>query len=163
MGPVVPRRCFPCTRFAVVRRDEEGPGQPVPRALLAARDVEVSAAAARPRIRDFRPWSSRRRRSRLEVWRCIDMTEYGSRPEDDARARAVASLKKKADFRTHLLVYLVVNGALVVIWAMTGAAFFWPVFPIVGWGIGVIFHANDVYGSHEISEEDIRREMERMK
>jgi len=27
----------------------------------------------------------------------------------------------------------------------------------------VIFHAQDVYGRQEISEEDIRREMERMK
>src|SRR5664279_6419847 len=32
---------------------------------------------------------------------------------------------------------MLVNGFLVVIWAMTGAGFFWPVFPIVGWGIGV--------------------------
>jgi 2TM domain len=91
------------------------------------------------------------------------MTEYGTRPEDDARARAVARLKKKADFRNHLLAYLVVNSALVVIWAMTGANFFWPVFPILGWGIGLVFHAQDVYGNHEISEADIRREMEQMK
>ena len=89
--------------------------------------------------------------------------EYGSAPEDDTRARAVARLKKKADFRNHLLAYLVVNTAVVVIWFMTGAHFFWPVFPILGWGIGVVFHAQDVYGTNEISEADIRHEMERMK
>jgi fatty acid desaturase len=81
----------------------------------------------------------------------------------DLRARAVLRLKKKAEFRTHLFVYLVVNAALVVIWAITGAQFFWPMFPIVFWGIGVIFHAQDVYSHREISEEEIRREMERMR
>jgi 2TM domain len=91
------------------------------------------------------------------------MREYGSPPEDDTRARAVASLKKKADFRNHLLAYLVVNAAVVVIWFMTGAHFFWPVFLILGWGIGLVFHAQDVYGANEISEADIRHEMERMK
>ena len=90
------------------------------------------------------------------------MSEYGERPED-ARARAVRSLKKKSDFRNHLLAYLVVNTAIVVIWAMTGSGFFWPVFPILGWGIGVIFHAQDVYGRQEITEDDIRREMERQR
>ena len=89
------------------------------------------------------------------------MSEYGSEPRDDARSRAIARLKKKADFRNHLLAYLVVNAAIVVIWLVTGAHFFWPVFPILGWGIGVVFHAQDVYGTNEISEAEIRREMER--
>jgi hypothetical protein len=91
------------------------------------------------------------------------MSEYGERPQDEARARAIASLRKKADFRNHLLAYLLVNATLVVIWFMTGAHFFWPVFPILGWGIGVVFHAQDVYGNNQISEADIRREMEQMK
>ncbi len=82
--------------------------------------------------------------------------------ETDRRSRAVVRLRKKREFRTHLFVYVVVNAALIVIWAVTGAGFFWPVFPLLGWGIGVVFHAQDAYGNHEISEEDIRREMERM-
>jgi hypothetical protein len=49
------------------------------------------------------------------------------------RACAVKRWKKQRDFRIHLLMYLLVNGSLIVIWAMTGAGFFWPVFPIVGW------------------------------
>ena len=40
--------------------------------------------------------------------------------------------------------------------------FFWPVFPIAGWGIGVIMNAWDVYGRQEITEEDIHREMDRL-
>jgi predicted membrane channel-forming protein YqfA (hemolysin III family) len=90
------------------------------------------------------------------------MSDYGERPEVDARARAVARLKKKREFRDHLLAYLLVNGTLVAIWIVTGAHFFWPIFLMLAWGIGLIFHALDVYGHEEISEADIRREMERM-
>jgi 2TM domain-containing protein len=53
--------------------------------------------------------------------------------------------------------------AELVIWVMTDPhGFFWPVFPIAGWGIGVIMNAWDVYGRQEITEEDIHREMDRL-
>ena len=39
--------------------------------------------------------------------------------ETDLRARAVKRLKKQRDFRTHLLVYLLVNLFLVAVWALT--------------------------------------------
>ena len=79
------------------------------------------------------------------------------------RDKAVKQLKKQHDFRGHLLVYVLVNTFLVVIWLVTDQhGFFWPVFPIVGWGIGVIMNAWDVYGRQEISEEDIEREMDRL-
>ena len=47
-------------------------------------------------------------------------------------------------------------------WLFTGAGFFWPIFPILGWGIGLVFHAWDVYWRKPISEEQIRHEMEHM-
>jgi len=58
--------------------------------------------------------------------------------EQDLREQAIERLKKKRDFRTHLFMYVLVNAMLVAIWAITGAGFFWPAFPILGWGIGVI-------------------------
>ena len=82
--------------------------------------------------------------------------------DQTARDRAVTRLKKRRDFRGHLLVYGLVNTFLVVIWAVTGPhGFFWPVFPIVGWGIGVVMNAWDVYWRPRITEHDIQREMER--
>ena len=78
------------------------------------------------------------------------------------REKAIKQLKKQRDFRGHLLVYVLVNAFLVVIWAATNPdGFFWPVFPIVGWGIGVVMNAWDVYRGDEFSETQIRREMER--
>ena len=78
------------------------------------------------------------------------------------REKAVKQLRKRRDFRAHLLVYVLVNAFLVAVWALTNPdGFFWPVFPIAAWGIGVVMNAWDVYRGDEFSEAEIRREMER--
>jgi len=79
----------------------------------------------------------------------------------DGRAAAVDRLKKKSDFRAHFLAYVMVNALLLSIWAATGRGFFWPVFPLFGWGIGVVFNWWDAYRRRPFREEEIRREMER--
>jgi hypothetical protein len=40
--------------------------------------------------------------------------------------------------RSHQRAYVAVCLMLVAIWALTGAGYFWPIWPIVGWGIGVL-------------------------
>ena len=39
--------------------------------------------------------------------------------------------------------------------------FFWPIFPILGWGIGIFFHGWDVYQGPP-TEQRIHEEMERL-
>lgn len=34
-----------------------------------------------------------------------------------------------------LVAFALVNAMLIVIWAATGAAYFWPIWPLLGWGI----------------------------
>jgi uncharacterized ion transporter superfamily protein YfcC len=89
--------------------------------------------------------------------------EASAENEQQLREQAVQRLKKKRDFHTHLLMYVAVNAFLVVIWAVTSAGFFWPIFPILGWGIGLVANAWDVYGRKPISEEEIRRESDRLR
>ena len=80
---------------------------------------------------------------------------------DEQRQRAIRRIQAKRGFRVHFAVYLAVNALLVLIWAATGAGYFWPVWPILGWGIGVVAHAVSVYvGSSEISEAQIDRELQ---
>ena len=52
----------------------------------------------------------------------------------------------RRDFREHLRSYVLVMLLLVAIWALTGAGYFWPVWPMLGWGIGVMSHARAVGG-----------------
>ncbi len=81
----------------------------------------------------------------------------------ELRDRAVKNLKKRRDFHAHLLVYVLVNAFFVVIWAVTmPGGFFWPLFPLVGWGIGVAMNAWDVYRGGEPAEDQVRAEMDRL-
>jgi hypothetical protein len=87
----------------------------------------------------------------------------GSGPDSELRERAIKRLKKRHEFHGHLLVYTLVNSFIVIIWAVTNAGFFWPIFPMVGWGIGVAMNAWDVYGRDELDEDRIGREMNRLR
>jgi hypothetical protein len=56
-----------------------------------------------------------------------------------------------------------VNALLVAVWVLTGAdTFFWPIFPIAGWGIGIVMHAWDAFFRTGITEADIDREVARL-
>jgi uncharacterized membrane protein len=83
--------------------------------------------------------------------------------EDNLREQAIRVAKKKRDFRGHIAAYVLVNALLVGIWAVTGAGFFWPAFPMLGWGIAVAFNAWDVYARKSLTEDEIQREMERLR
>lgn len=79
------------------------------------------------------------------------------------REQAVKRLKKRREFTAHLLIYVMVNAFLVTIWAVTSHGFFWPIFVIVAWGIGLVMNAWDVWRGEEFTEDEISREMARLR
>jgi hypothetical protein len=71
----------------------------------------------------------------------------------DAQLHELA--RKRVDFRRHLLVFFIINGVFWLIWYVTGGGYPWPVWPMAGWGIGVIFHyLFDYRSSRLLSEEE---------
>lgn len=82
--------------------------------------------------------------------------------EADLRRRAEKRLEDKRGLGAHVLAYLMVNAFLVAIWFWTESGFFWPIFSIIGWGIGVVFNIWEVY-SPAPSEQRIRAEMDRLR
>ena len=76
--------------------------------------------------------------------------------------------KARVWFRRHLLIYVLVNLMLWAIWIVTNwydtkgnGSFPWPIFPMLGWGIGVVF---DYYENYCRSTEDkIKEEYEKLK
>jgi cytochrome b561 len=81
---------------------------------------------------------------------------------EDRRQQAVERLEKRAAFWPHLFAYVLVNAVLVVIWLMTSdGGLFWPAFPMLGWGIGLFFHAWDAF-RRPMTEDRIRAEMRRL-
>lgn len=97
-------------------------------------------------------------------------TENGTRAaptETSLRDQALLQLKKKRDFRTDVVAYILVNAVLWMIWAVVlvaadGPRLPWPLFPMAGWGIGLFFHGWDTYGRRPFTETEIERELTRL-
>jgi hypothetical protein len=95
-------------------------------------------------------------------------TPDGRRTTAPLRREAVRRLEKKRGFHAHLLAYVLVNAVLWLVWGALlatadGTGLPWPVFPLLGWGIGLAFHAWDTYGDTSFSEEQIAREAGRLR
>ncbi|MGE5518408.1 MAG: 2TM domain-containing protein [Candidatus Dadabacteria bacterium] len=62
--------------------------------------------------------------------------------------------EKRASFKIHLLTYIVINLFLWMLWYFTkgyynfqwkGSRVPWPIFPMLGWGVGIVFHFLSAY------------------
>jgi serine/threonine protein kinase len=88
--------------------------------------------------------------------------------EEIIRRRVRKRLKARREFVGNLTSYILVNGGLLLLWAFTGAGFFWPMFPIFFWGIGVFMQGYGYYSQYgpgadrksAVIEEAVRRELE---
>ena len=82
--------------------------------------------------------------------------------QSEARDQAIKRLEAKRAFLRHAATYVVVNLFLIFIWAVpSGGGYFWPIWPILGWGIGLAFHAWGTFFERPISESAIQREIDR--
>ena len=76
-------------------------------------------------------------------------------------------VEEKKGFLIHLTVYTLVNIGLILIWAFpAGGGFPWFVFPLGGWGIGLLFHGLGVFVFNRHSgweRREIQREAERIR
>ncbi len=86
---------------------------------------------------------------------------------DDVELRrlAIRRADMKLAFRSHLMAYVVVNAGLVAIYVMTSFGdYFWPIWPMLGWGIGLGTHAVSVYMNGEnIRDRLIEEELEKLR
>ena len=48
-------------------------------------------------------------------------------------------------FQAHASIFVLVNLFLIAVWAVAGAGYFWPIWPILGWGLGVGLHGVITY------------------
>jgi hypothetical protein len=66
--------------------------------------------------------------------------------EESLRALAIERLEERTAFKEHLAAYLLVNGMLAAIWfATSSGGLFWPIFLILGWGIGLLCRGLEAY------------------
>lgn len=79
----------------------------------------------------------------------------------DERDAVRKQLQGKRDFKGHLVSYVVINAFLIFIWAVTGAGYFWPMWVLGGWGIGLALHAWATFGRRDVTDADIDAELAR--
>jgi len=87
-------------------------------------------------------------------------------PDAGVREEARRRLKAKNDFKIFFAVAIVVIVICLVVWFVTSGynSYFWPIWPILGLGIGLIFTGLDAYGITRkyISESDVDAEVRKM-
>ncbi len=84
--------------------------------------------------------------------------------EAELRKRAEKRLKRKKELKEHASAYTVIMTMLVVIWAVTTApGYFWPIWPMLGWGVGLTFHALSLRWDEKPNEAQIEAEAERLR
>ena len=88
-------------------------------------------------------------------------------PEEEVYRLARQRVEEKKGFYTHLIVYILVNILLILIWFFTEADFPWFIFPLGGWGIGLLFHFLGVFvfsrGGGAWEKKEIEKEAERIR
>jgi hypothetical protein len=52
--------------------------------------------------------------------------------------------RRMAGLRDHRLALAVAAPGMISIWALTGADYFWPMWPILGWGSALFFHGKAI-------------------
>lgn len=72
--------------------------------------------------------------------------------------------KKRVHFKRHLGTYLVINAMFWMLWLLTDKHHHgipWPVWPALGWGIGLAFNYMDAYVDK--SSRSVQKEYDKLK
>ena len=86
--------------------------------------------------------------------------------EEELYRQAKKRVEDKKGFYIHFAIYIAVNIMLVIIWSVTRDGFPWFVFPLGGWGIGILFHFLGVFVFSRPSNwerREIEKEVERLR
>lgn len=79
-----------------------------------------------------------------------------------SRQHAIHRIKARRHFAIYLVFYLALSTYFVAEWAGSEGSDFWPVWPLLGGGIGLAAQASHLFGWQlPITEERIQREIDR--
>jgi len=75
--------------------------------------------------------------------------------------QAIKTLKAKRALKIHAGVYVITNTMLIAVWALDGGGYFWPIWVLLSWGLGLVYNAWSTYGMKPITQADIDAEIRR--
>jgi len=85
--------------------------------------------------------------------------------DEELRKRARKTAEDRVGFYIHLGIYAAVNTMLILLWWFTGGIniFPWFIFPLFGWGAGVIAHFIGVFRGPSYVDRAAEHEYRRLK
>lgn len=99
-------------------------------------------------------------------WPTMTQPDHSDSTTNTYRDQIRKRLKKQQEFQKFLGVWGGVSVFLVIIWLFSSpGGYFWPMWPILGMGLGAYFQWREAYGpmeKREISEADIDAEIKRI-
>ena len=73
--------------------------------------------------------------------------------------------RRRASFKTNFVTYIIVNSFFWLLWYFGGgdnnSKYPWPIWPMLGWGIGLIFHYLSAYVNPK--ENAVQKEYDKLK
>ena len=81
--------------------------------------------------------------------------------EEELYQYARQRVKRRRKFYSHVITWVVMSVFFILLNLAT-SDYFWAIFPILGWGIGVAFHGIQIF-TNEWEDSEIDREYERLK
>ncbi|MFZ9988049.1 MAG: 2TM domain-containing protein [Candidatus Nanopelagicales bacterium] len=81
--------------------------------------------------------------------------------DESTRQQAIQRLHQRRGFLNYVVGAVVVSIFMVVIWALSGQGYFWPIWVMGGFLVGGIFYGVNNVMNKPLTEDQIQREMQK--
>jgi len=87
--------------------------------------------------------------------------------DEELRRKAEKRAEEKVSFYIHIAIYIMVNLMLIIIWYVTArgdlSIFPWFIFPLIGWGVGLVAHGVGVFMAGGYQDKLAEKEYQKLK
>jgi 2TM domain len=66
----------------------------------------------------------------------------------EVKQEQMSNSQQRKGFKSHLFAFIAINGFLVLLNLVVSPGYLWAIFPILGWGLGLLLHGIKVYMSN---------------
>ena len=66
----------------------------------------------------------------------------------EVKKEQMSNSQQQKGFKSHLFAFMAINGFLVLLNLVVSPGYFWAIFPMLGWGLGLLLHGIKVYISN---------------
>lgn len=66
----------------------------------------------------------------------------------EVKQEQISNSQQRKGFQSHLFIFIAINAFLVILNLLVSPGYFWAIYPILGWGLGLLLHGIKVYMSN---------------